>query len=299
MNFSGSYKDLIQPDKVHALSLSVLVDEMRHSSGGTGANIAYNLALLGDAPVLLGSMGNDAEAYFQKLKQAGVDTSRVHKSPLPTATFSVLTDMDNNQVGGFYPGAMSDADTLSFLPWKGKAILAVISAHDPAAMRRQVKECQTHDIPYCYDVSQQVSNISAQELREGLQGTEILFANDYELAVMSKKMELSEKELEASVPICVTTLGENGCRITGKKVPKELSVPAVPNVAVVDPTGAGDAFRAGFFFGFVREWPLTDCARLGAVVASFAIEQAGTQEHIFTWKQCSQRFEETYQQPLP
>lgn len=298
MNFKGKYKDLIQPDKVHVLSIGVLVDRLQHSQGGVGANIAYNLALLGEQPILLGAVGPEAGEYVKKLEKLGIDVSHIHSSNLPTATFSTLTDSDDNQVGGFYPGAMSDSAKLSFLPWKGQDVLAVISAHDPAAMRRQVAECQANHIRYCYDVGQQVATLSADDLAAGLKGAELVFTNDYELGLISKKLGKSEETLLQSVPIWVTTLGEHGCRITGKKILKTLEVSAVPDVKLVDPTGAGDAFRAGFLFGYIRQLPLEKCAKLGAVVARFAIEAHGTQEHTFTLTDCQALFQKTYHETL-
>lgn len=298
MNFSGKYKDLIQPDKVHVLSIGVLVDTLRHSHGGTGANIAYNLALLGESSILLAAVGPDAGDYLKKLAKLGVDTTHIHTSALPTATFSTLTDSDDNQVGGFYPGAMSDSATLSFIPWKGQNVLAVISAHDPAAMRQQIEECNQHGIRYCYDVGQQVATLSKADLLAGLAKAEILFANDYELGLISRKIGQAESAIAHLVPICVTTLGAQGCRIEGKKVGKPIQVSAVPKVKIVDPTGAGDAFRAGFLYGYIRNWSLAKCAKLGSVVASFAIEQHGTQEHSFDLKACQQKYQQTYEERL-
>ena len=298
MNFKVRYKDLIQPEKLHVLSVSVLVDKLQRSHGGIGANIAYNLALLGEQPILLGAAGKDAEDYLQKLSQLGVDVSHVHLSELPTASFSVLTDLDDNQVGGFYLGAMGDSTTLSLIPWKGKNALAVISAHDPDAMRQQVDECVTHDIRYCYDVGPQVTNIVAEDIKAGLAKTELLFVNDYELGVMAKKVGQPEGKVKNSVPVCVTTLGKQGCKIEGNQVDGSIEVPAVSKAKVVDPTGAGDAFRAGFLFGYVRDLPLEKCARLGSVAASFAIEERGTQEHSFSLADCQERYQQTYGEKL-
>src|SRR5665213_519096 len=139
MNFSGRYRDLIKPDKLHVLSLSVLLDKLEDTRGGIGANIAASLAQLGEKPVLLGSVGADAKPYVEDLNNLGIDTSHIHFSQLPTASFNVITDGDDSQVGGFYQGAMSDADSLSFKPWQGEDIVAVIAAHNPEAMNRQVK----------------------------------------------------------------------------------------------------------------------------------------------------------------
>ncbi|MFH2118455.1 MAG: carbohydrate kinase family protein [Candidatus Paceibacterota bacterium] len=298
MNFAGSYKDLIQPDKLHVLSISVLVDSLQRSHGGIGANIAYNLALLGEQPILFGAVGPNTEDYLNKLEKLGVDVTHVYHSELPTATFSTLTDKDDNQVGGFYPGAMSDSATLSLIPWKNKNVLAVISAHDPEAMRQQVAECTLHKIRYVYDIGQQASNLSAEDIIAGLDQAEILFANDYELGVISQKIKRSEAEIVKSLQICITTLGKAGCRIEGKRVGKAIEVPAMSGLKVVDPTGAGDAFRAGFLFGYVRAWSLEKCAKLGSIIASFAIEQRGTQEHNFSLADCQKRYQQTYKQVI-
>src|SRR5512146_1758383 len=144
MNFSGRYRELVKPDKLHVLSLSVLLDKLEDTPGGIGANIAANLARLGEKPVLLGSAGQDAKSYMEELSGLGIDTSHVHFSRLATASFNVITDSEDSQVGGFYQGAMSDSDSLSLKPWQGQNALAVIAAHNPAAMNRQVRECQQY-----------------------------------------------------------------------------------------------------------------------------------------------------------
>ncbi|OGJ37608.1 MAG: hypothetical protein A2383_02970 [Candidatus Pacebacteria bacterium RIFOXYB1_FULL_39_46] len=296
MNFKGKYKDFIQANKLHVLSISILVDKLQRSHGGIGANIAYNLALLGEKSILFGSVGADAKDYLKKLAELGVDVTHVYFSQLPTATFSTLTDLDDNQIGGFYPGAMSDSATLSFIPWKNKNVLAIISAHDPIAMKRQVAECTLHKIRYVYDISQQVVNVENEDLIAGLKNTELLFVNDYELGIISQKLAKSETEIKKSLPLCVITLGKDGCQIDGNQMNQSIQVSAVPNLKVVDPTGAGDAFRAGFLFGYIRDWPLEKCAKLGSVVASFAISQHGTQEHNFSLLDCQERYRQTYQE---
>ncbi len=167
MNFSGRYRDLIKPDKLHVISLSTLLDKLEDTRGGIGANIASNLALLGEQPVLLGSVGADARNYVTSLAELGVDTSYIYFSQLPTASFNVITDSEDSQVGGFYPGAMADSRSLSFKPWQGKNVVVMISAHDPAAMNRQVKECQLYKLRLVYDPGQQVSSDST-DLQAGL-----------------------------------------------------------------------------------------------------------------------------------
>lgn len=281
MNFSGHYKDMIQPDKLHVLSLSILIDKLTNSRGGTAANIAYNLALLGEAPVLLGSVGDDAKGYIRDLNQLGVDTQHVHTSELPTPTFTVLTDLDNNQVGGFYPGAMSDISQLSLSPWYNTKSLVVISANDPLGMDQLVSECINHNLDYVYDVGQQVTNISPAQMKLGLSQAKILFVNDYEYGTILSRTEYSAKQLNDQMPIIVTTLGEGGTRITGSSLKKPIIVKAVQNIEVVDPTGAGDAYRSGFLYGCVRGYELEVCAQIGSITAIYAIETHGTQNHTY------------------
>ncbi|MBP9670561.1 carbohydrate kinase family protein [Candidatus Woesebacteria bacterium] len=282
MNFNGRYKDLIQADKLHVLSLSILINDLSHSRGGTAANIAYSSALLGDQPILLGSVGHDAKQYIADLAEKGVDTSRVFYSELPTPTFTVLTDSDNNQVGGFYPGAMSDIQSLTLEPWYSQHPLVMISANDPSAMDQLVKECIAHNLDYVYDVSQQVTNITVDQMKLGLSKAKILFVNDYELGCVISRTGYSEDQLNAMIPVIVTTLGAEGTKITGSSVKNPLTIPALKHIKPVDPTGAGDAYRAGFLHGYLRDWSLEQCAQLGSTVATYTITRRGTQTHTFT-----------------
>lgn len=282
MNFTGSYADLIEPSKLDVLSVSVLVDSLNIAAGGTGANIAYSLGALGEKPMLLGSVGHDANDYIQRLSSAGVDTAGVHTSDVPTASFSVLTDNSGNQVGGFYPGAMADAESLGFTPFAGQNVIVCLSAHDPNAMRRQVAECAEHKLRLMYDPGQQVSNISGEDLQAGIAAAEVVIVNEYELDVMSKKTGISAEELEKTVPFMIITQGAAGSTVVGKNIAQPIKIASALPAKVVDPTGAGDAYRAGFLYGYLRQWEVHICGQLGAVVASFVLEQAGTQVPLST-----------------
>jgi adenosine kinase len=299
MNFSGKYSDLIQPDKLHVLSLSILINKLTNSRGGVATNIAYNLALLKERPIVLGSIGEDAKSYIDDLSKLGIDTSYVHVSDLPTATFTVLTDSVDNQVGGFYPGAMSDISKLSLKPWYGKKALVVISAGDPVGMDQLVKECIEHELDYIYDVGQQVTNITVEQMKLGLSKAQILFGNDYELGTILGRTGYSEEQLNTMIPIVVTTLGAEGTRITGASIKEPITVPALKGVKPVDPTGAGDSYRAGFLYGYLRSWELTECARLGSTIATYTIEKHGTQTHTFTLDALAKKYESAYRTQLP
>lgn len=299
MNFSGRYQDHIHPEKLDSLSISIFLNELVDAHGGVGANIAYSLALLGEKPLLVGAVGPDGLLYMEKLAHHGVDITHVYESKLPTATFNVITDSEQNQVGGFYPGAMFDSETLSFEKWKADNALVVVSPHDPKAMRRQVKECKDWSLKLCYDIGQQVSNLPGEEMLEGVQAAEILILNDYEITVLAEKTGLSLAEIKQTVPIVITTLGKEGSIIEGKDVSEPISVGVVAPKQVADPTGAGDAFRSGFLYGFARGWPLKTCAQLGAVCATYAIESMGTQTHSFNLEEAAKRYKDSFNEDLP
>lgn len=297
MNFSGQYRDLIEASKLDVISVSVLVESLKQAHGGTGANIAYSLASLGESPILLGSVGEDATDYIKRLEAAGIDTSSVHISNRPTASFNVLTDSKDNQIGGFYPGAMSDADSLSFAAFKNDGAVFCVSAHDPTAMRRQVDECSELGLRLFYDPGQQVSNIPADDLLAGIAAAEVLIVNDYEQGVLLSKTGFTIKELQDRLPVLISTHGKNGSVISGKSVGRELKISSTPPHAIVDPTGAGDSYRAGFLYGYLRQWDYSVCGQLGSVLASFVLEQAGTQVEL-SKSAIAKRYQQRYNQEI-
>lgn len=299
MSFQGRYKDHIHPEKLESLSISIFLNDLQDAHGGVGANIAYSLALLGEQPILVGSVGPDGLLYMEKLAHHGVNITHVFESKLPTATFNVITDNDQNQVGGFYPGAMFDSDSLSLHPWKDHSPIVIVSPHDPKAMRRQVQECKKWGLRLCYDIGQQVSNLSGQEMAEGVEAAEILILNDYEMTVLAQKTGKSIDDIKAQVPIVITTLGKNGSIIEGKNISESINVSVAKPQQVADPTGAGDAFRSGFLYGLARDWPLKACAQLGAVCGTYAIESVGTQSHHFTPAEITARYESSFNESLP
>lgn len=297
MNFSGQYRNLIDSAKLEVLSVSVLVDSLAQAHGGTGANISYTLALLQEQPILLASAGNDARSYIQRLKAEGVDTSYVHISKLPTASFNVLTDSSGNQVGGFYAGAMAEAARLTLKPWSSQNVLVCVSANDSSAMRRHVEECQRYKLKLMYDPGQQVSNIPAEDLRAGVEAAEIVIVNDYEHSVLLQKTKYTDKELSAKVPLVISTHGKDGSVIGGNKIPKPIRIGPAKPAKIADPTGAGDAFRAGFLYGYLRQLETKVCGQIGSVVASFVLEQPGPQAHI-TLDLIKRRYKQTYNEEI-
>lgn len=276
------------------LSVSFLIEDKDRDEnwGGTGANIAYSLALLGLTPTLLASLSETDDAYLESLNDLGVDVEHVHRSALPTSSFTVITDPENNQVGVFHLGATKDSESLTLEPWKDQSAFVVISAFDPEAMHRLVQECIEWEVPYCFDIGQQTNNSSLELIEEGIRGASFLIANEHEMNVLSHKLNISIDTLNKTVPFCITTYGKNGVIIDGSLMWEPIHIPAAPISGVVDPTGAGDAWRAGFFAGLARNESLYDAGLRGAVSAAYCVEQKGGQNHYYTPEEFEERLED-------
>ena len=300
MNFPGSWADHLRPEKIESLSASVLASGYQSSLGGIAGNISYSLALMGEHPLLFARIGQDHQSYIANLAKLGVDTSAVRFSKLPTATFFVVTDRAGRQVGGFYPGAMADDLPLVFSQLPTTDTFNVVSSHDPQTMINQITELSQSTRRWCFDIGPQVFVLPPATILTGLSSAELLILNEFEMQTLCETMMLSETAIAQMVPVCVVTYGHQGAKVfSNLPVFKEESVAAVPLKKVVDPTGAGDAFRAGFLYAYVRNWSLKECLQLGAVIASFSLEFVGTQQHVFTWKKIAQRYKAAYHQLLP
>ncbi|MBC8076148.1 MAG: carbohydrate kinase family protein [Chloroflexales bacterium] len=302
MTFPGYFRESIVPEKVDALSVSFLVDSMRRVRGGVAGNIAYTLALLGERPLLAGTVGQDFATYQQQLESVGVDTSGVIviEDDFTSSCF-FNTDRDNNQIVAFYPGAMKDASMITFASLGlGPDDLVLISPTDPEAMERYALECQRLGIPYLFDPGKQTPRLEAGHLRTGLAGAKVLVSNAYEFGMMARKLGISEDELIRSVPLTIMTRGEAGSLIydNGTGEPP-IHVPIAPAKAVLDPTGAGDAFLGGLVFGLARGLPLEVAGRIAALAATYVIEQRGGQEHAYGRAEFADRYHQAFGEPLP
>ncbi len=290
MVFPGQFQDHILPDKMHVLSVSFLVDSMKRLHGGTAANIAYNLALVGEQPELFGTVGQDFATYREWLDGRGVSTTNVKVIADDfTSSCFINTDLKHNQITAFYPGAMKHAASLKLADLGLSADdLVIIAPNAPDAMAAYARECTELGVPYLYDPSMQAPRMTADELEAGFQGAKILTGNDYEFGMMADKLAISEAELRRKVPITLMTKGEAGALITVDGTEYEIP-PAQANI-VIDPTGAGDAYRSGFVKGMARgfSWPVV--GRLGALTAVYAIEQVGTQHHDYTTEEFVARY---------
>ncbi|WP_256104265.1 carbohydrate kinase family protein [Streptomyces sp. ODS05-4] len=280
MTFPGRFADQLLPDQLDHVSLSFLVDALDVRRGGVAANITFGLGALGLHPLLVGAVGPDFAAYEVWLKEHGVDTGGVHVSAeRQTARFMCLTDQDGNQIASFYAGAMQEARDID-LPrlafTADRPDLVVVCPDDPAAMVRHTAACRDHQVPFAADPSQQLARLDGDQARELVRGAAWLFTNEYESALLGERTGWDRDAILEQTGAWVTTLGAGGVRIERRGLPA-LTVPAVPDTAVADPTGAGDAFRAGFLAGLSRGLCLGAAARLGCVTASAALATVGPQ----------------------
>lgn len=282
MRFPGRFVEHLVPDRMERLSVSFLVDEMRRVPGGCGSNIAYGLALLGERPLLLATAGRDAGDYRDWLGGEGVDVSGLVLHPdLFTASFFVSTDRDQNQLASFYTGAMARARDLTLREFAPPDVaLVVISPNDPDAMARHAAECRELAIPFLYDPSQQVARLSGEDLLVGADGAFLVISNDYEFGILQQKTGFSRDELESRLPVLVTTHGADGSTISvaGPRGRERYDVPAARLLRpAVDPTGVGDAYRAGLLRGIRIGAPWGVAGRIGSVAAAFVLETQGPQ----------------------
>jgi len=295
MSFPGRFVEHILPDQLANISLSFLVDEMRRQRGGCAANIAYNLALLGERPQMMGTVGQDFGEYRAWLEEQGVDTSLTRDElDLFTASFFVNTDQDGNQIASFYTGAMARARNLSFRELDaGRIDLVTISPNDPEAMGKYAAECQELGIPYLYDPSQQIVRLPGEDLKSGLNGCDLLVVNEYEFGMLEEKTGLSAEAIRsAPARACIVTLGAEGTRIwAGGDV---YDVPIVPPERVDDPTGVGDAFRAGLIKGLALDLSWDLAGKMGALAATYTLEQPGPQSQRYTVAEFVARFRQHF-----
>jgi adenosine kinase len=292
MSFPGKFTEHFLPEHMHRVSLSFLVDSMDKRRGGCAPNIAYTLALLGECPVLMATAGEDFGEYKRWLDAAGVDTSLVRQIDGKfCASFFCSTDRENNQIASFYTGAMANAGELSFRT-VADCGLAIISPNDPGAMVQYSQECRTLGLRYIFDPGQQCTRMSGDELREGVTGATIVICNDYELELLRQKTGLSERDILRDSEALVVTKGEHGSSVLTRA--GQVDVPAVAPHRIVDPTGVGDAFRAGFMKGIALGVAYDVAARLGSVAATYALEHLGGQSHAFTWREFTARYEQHF-----
>ncbi len=278
MDFPGRFADHILPEKIHILNVCFMVNGLIERFGGTAGNIAYNLALLGEKPVILATGGKDFDPYEDWLIQLGLPLGGIRPIPQEfTAGAYITTDLGDNQITGFNPGAMKYPSEFRFDGIEPRATLAIVAPGNLEDMLAYTRAYKTAGVPYIFDPGQSIPAWEGADLVEMATGALALIVNDYELEMFRKKTGLEEIGILELTKILVTTKGDMGSVILTNQ--GEEAIPVVPAPRVADPTGAGDAYRAGLIKGLILGLPLPEAARMGAVLASFAVEQQGTQEH--------------------
>jgi adenosine kinase len=281
MSFPGNFSEHFLPDKLDRISVSFLVDSMKKRNGGVGANIAYNLALLGERPLLFSVAGKDFGAYRDDLERVGIDVSGIRECPEEyTASCFVSTDRSENQIVSFYTGAMRFAKDFSLkdLDLK-KTDLVLVSPNDPEAIKKYAAECRDMGIPYIFDPGQQTVCLTGEELREGADGATVFILNEYELEMFRNKTGLDEAAMQELAKTVIVTFGKHGSEIrTGQG---KFRIPAVGPDRVLDPTGVGDAYRAGLVKGMAHHLSWETAGRMGSLAAAYVLETDGPQSHAY------------------
>ena len=296
MRFSGQFSESLVTEQLDRVSLSFLVEDLQIRRGGIAPNICFGLAALGLEPLLVGSVGEDFGDYRAWLERHGVRTWPIWVSETQhTARFICTTDSVNAQIGSFYTGAMAEARQIELQPIAERAgglDLVVISPNDPEAMMRHTDECRSRGLDFVADPSQQMAWLDGPRIKRLIDGATYLFSNDYEDGLITQKTGWSHEEVLQRVAVRIITRGAKGSSVEIAGEPR-LDIPVAREVARVDPTGVGDAYRAGFLAGLAWKVPLERCAQLGSLLATYAIEVVGTQEYRFDGTFLT-RFEDAY-----
>ena len=288
MNFPGKFADHILPDKIHTLNVCFLIGSMVEKLGGTAGNIAYSLSLMGEQPVIVSSVGRDFDRYRTVMNTWGLSQEGLREDTEEfTAGAYITTDLSNNQITGFNPGAMRKPSTYSFPRLGGEGDYVVVSPTNTEDMTNHARLCKEKGARCIFDPGQQIPALSGEQLVEAITGSFMLICNDYELELISKATGKSRMDLSSLTNCLIVTWGEKGSTVY--QGGGQTSISAVPPCRVADPTGAGDAYRAGLLKGLVQGKSIVEAARIGSACASFCVEQQGTQEHHFTWDELMER----------
>lgn len=297
MRFPGRFRDSLVDGALDHITLSFLVDELEVRRGGVGGNIAFGMGVLGARPVLVGAAGVDFADYRSWLERHGVDCGSVLISEFRhTARFICTTDNDQNQLASFYTGAMSEAREIELQPVAdrmGGLDLVLIGPNDPEAMLRHTEECRFRGIPFAADPSQQLARMHGDEIRLLVDGAQFLFCNEYEASLIEQKTGWSADDILDRVQVQVTTLGARGSRIESRHFPP-VHVPVPREEQIIDPTGVGDAYRAGFLCSHAWGLGFERCAQVGSLLATYAIETVGPQEYEVSQRRFLDRLAAAY-----
>jgi len=288
MDFPGHFADHILPEKIHVLNVSFTVNSLVEKFGGTAGNIAYALSLLGEKPTILATMGRDYQRYFEWLRENGISCKNIAiiEDEL-TAGAYITTDKADNQITGFNAGAMKCPSGFSFDGVDPDESIVIVGPGNLDDMKAYSRACREWGIDYIFDPGQSLPMWTGDELYDCIDGSIILISNDYELDLITKCTCRDRDELLEKTGAIITTLGEAGSRIT--TLDGDVLIPAVKPRKVLDPTGAGDAYRAGLIKGLIGGCDIVRSARMGSVCSSFAVETYGTQEYRFSLEEFEAR----------
>lgn len=288
MVFPGYFADHILPEKIHVLNVCFQVNGMREQVGGTAGNIAYALRMMGQSPSISATIGRDYQRYFEWLARNGISTQRIRiVEDEFTAGAFITTDQADNQITGFNPGAMKHSSELCFDGLGTADTLMIIAPGNLEDMIRYPRECRARGIRYIFDPGQSLPTWNPRDLLSAIEGSLLLISNDYELDLIKSKTGLTRRQLLERTGAIITTLGDQGSHVW--TAAGEAAIPTIRPRKVVDPTGAGDSYRAGLMTGLAQGLDVTRCALMGSVCASFAVECYGTQEYAFSRDEFDQR----------
>jgi len=292
MVFEGRFADHILPHQVHILNVSFLVPDMRREFGGCAGNISYNLKLLGGEPLPMATVGSDAQPYLERLDALGISRRFIRQVENSyTAQAFITTDMDDNQITAFHPGAMTQSH-LNAVPGDGSVRIAIVAPDGRDGMLQHAQQLADHGIPFVFDPGQGLPMFSGEELLWFIQRADYVAVNDYEARMLMEKTGLTLAELARKVRALIATRGAEGSEIHVNG--DVLAIPVAPARRLVDPTGCGDAYRAGLLYGITNDldWEVT--GRLAAVMGSLKIEHSGGQNHAYDRVAIAQRFSEAF-----
>lgn len=294
--FEGRFKDHILPDRIRSLSVSFTVPSLRKVYGGCAGNIAYNLRLLGGQPLPVATVGEDAGDYLHYLRQLGISTEWIRVAPGSyTAQCFVTTDLDDNQIAAFHPGAMALAAENDISSAEGA--WAIVAPDAKEGMFAHARRLHARGIPAVFDLGQAMPLFSGEEIEEMLKLVQVLTLNDYEAGVVEQRTGRSLDDIARNLQAVVVTRGANGATVWSDGKTEEIG--AVKADAVVDPTGCGDAHRAGLLYGVSLGWSWADSCRLGNVMGSIKVASRGPQQHQPSRADISVRLEQGYGLVLP
>ncbi len=294
MGFPDSFKNHILPEQIHILNVSFMVDRLEQSRGGTAGNIAYTLKLLGAEPIIVSALGKDAAEYRDHFEQMGIHTEHIVTDPnVFSAAGYITTDRDDNQITAFFPGPLQSAADVALSTVTPRPTLAFVSPTHRDVMTKHLKEAKELGIKTVFDPGQQIIAFNEVELKQMVSQSYAVIGNDYEMKLLEERTGWSGREMLEQTEVLITTLGEQGSIVTVRGQ-EPIQVAACAPQSCDDPTGAGDAYRAGFWAAQQKGLGWKECAEVGSVAASYAIETYGTQKHTFTIDEFKARFKRAY-----